>query len=236
VPGFAARYDALVAAPSLAGLWAGGERFNVGWWRDGARTVAEAADALAARLADRLPAAGRRLEVACGARPASADPTAALSLVCDLSLARLARAAAHAPGRAFAADAVRLPFRAGAFDALLAVEAAFHFDRRVDFFAEAARVLSPGGTLVLSDFLVRDAEAFGGWLVPAANRGGDAASYRAELAAAGFDSIAIEDATAECWRGFCAALATRAGAEGVARVEAAVEAYVIAVARRPASG
>lgn len=227
MPRFAARYDALVAAPSLAGLWAGSERFNIGWWSDGAASVAAAADALALRLAARLPAAGRRLEVACGARPAATH-----AVVCDLSLARLARAAAHAPGSAFAADAVRLPFRAGAFDALLAVEAAFHFDRRVDFFAEAARVLAPGATLVLSDFLVRDAEALGGWLVPAANRGGDPASYRAELAAAGFESIAIEDATAACWRGFCAALARRAGAAGVARVEAAVEAYVIAVARR----
>lgn len=234
MPRFASRYDALVAAPSLAGLWGGSDRFNVGWWRDGARSVAAASDALATRLAARLPPGGRRLEVACGARPAGGDGTAALSVVCDLSLARLARAAPHAPGRALAADAVRLPFRAGAFDALLAIEAAFHFDRRIDFFAEAVRLLAPGGTLVLSDFLVRDAEALGGWLVPAENRGGGLAAYRAELAAAGFAEIDVEDATGDCWRGFCAALAARAGAAQTGPVEAAVEAYVITVARRPA--
>lgn len=229
---FAERYDALVQSPSLAPLYEGSGRFNVGWWRDGAATVAEAAERLTARVASRLPPRGRRLEVACGARAADAGADRELGVLCDLSLARLRRAAHAAPGRAVVADAIRLPFRRAAFDQLLSIEAAFHFDSRAGFFAEASRLLAPGGTLALSDFLVRDAESLGGWLVPAANRDVDIDGYRRLLAGAGFAAIEIEDATDACWRGFCAALRRRSAAAEVARIEAAVAAYVIAVARR----
>jgi len=51
------------------------------------------------------------------------------------------------------ADACSLPFAAGSFDRLLAVECIFHFSSRAAFFAEAHRVLAPGGTLTISDFI-----------------------------------------------------------------------------------
>lgn len=50
------------------------------------------------------------------------------------------------------ADAVRLPVATGGVDGLISVEAVFHFPSRVAFFAEACRVLRPGGVLALSDF------------------------------------------------------------------------------------
>jgi SAM-dependent methyltransferase len=55
------------------------------------------------------------------------------------------------------ADAGRLPFSTASFDRLLSVEAMFHFPSRRQFFAEAARVMKPGGVLAGTDILIAPA-------------------------------------------------------------------------------
>jgi ubiquinone/menaquinone biosynthesis C-methylase UbiE len=74
---------------------------------------------------------------------------------------QVARARAQVPDVEFViADACRLPFTAAEFDSVMAVECIFHFPSRRDFFSEAHRVLKPGGTLVVSDFLRKP------WTIP----------------------------------------------------------------------
>jgi ubiquinone/menaquinone biosynthesis C-methylase UbiE len=50
-------------------------------------------------------------------------------------------------------DACALPFDAGSFDAVLAVECIFHFPSRARFFAGARKVLKPQGSLTVSDYV-----------------------------------------------------------------------------------
>jgi cyclopropane fatty-acyl-phospholipid synthase-like methyltransferase len=96
-------------------------------------------------------------------------------------------------------DATQLAFPPQSFDLVVSVEAAFHFNPRSQFFAEARRVLRDGGMLVLSDILVESAAWPGSASVPAPNFGTDPRRYAAALEAAGFSGVQVTDATAPCW-------------------------------------
>ncbi|HEV7465018.1 MAG TPA: class I SAM-dependent methyltransferase [Candidatus Dormibacteraeota bacterium] len=103
-----------------------------------------------------LRAAGSRrvLDVGCGTGILAArigeDGRGARVLGCDLSMGMLRRAAARVRGAWVQGDALRLPLRDGALDAVVSTQA-FHFlpDRRAAL-AEFHRVLRPGGLLVIA--------------------------------------------------------------------------------------
>jgi ubiquinone/menaquinone biosynthesis C-methylase UbiE len=68
------------------------------------------------------------------------------------------------------ADAGRLPFAGASLDVVLAVECIFHLSSRKEFFREVARVLKPGGTFALTDFVLREGALLelGKWMSSAA--------------------------------------------------------------------
>ncbi|WP_413865194.1 class I SAM-dependent methyltransferase [Albidovulum sp.] len=87
-------------------------------------------------------------------------------------------------------DATALPFAAESFDAVLNVESAHCYRDRAAFFAEAFRVLRPGGHLLLADFTPPR-------VPPEAER----ARIERDLSLSGFASAGVADITAGILRG-----------------------------------
>lgn len=148
-----------------------GRHVHWGWWPvpDRADGTPEDYAAAAERLCRKVCAAAgvrdgmRVLDVGCGLGGTLAslnERFAGLDLVgVNIDARQLewaARAVQPANGnrvRWVEADACALPFAAGSFDVVLAVECVFHFPSRATFLAGAAKVLAPGGRLALSDFV-----------------------------------------------------------------------------------
>jgi ubiquinone/menaquinone biosynthesis C-methylase UbiE len=133
---------------------------NLGYW-EGPGTEEEAPRAvrrLVERLAGELPRGSVILDVGNGL--AAQDPVIAevaqserlYALNITMSQLRAgAESLALSGARAIRGDAARLPLADASVDGVISVEAAFHFSSRERFFAEARRVLRPGGVLTMSD-------------------------------------------------------------------------------------
>jgi SAM-dependent methyltransferase len=115
------------------------------------------ADELASRL--KVPAGGRVLETACGTgiaseamRSAMPDDVAITATDLNEGMLDVARSSrGHLPGLTFqAADAQALEFEDGTFDAVACQFGIMFMPDRALAMGEAARVLQPGGLLVLS--------------------------------------------------------------------------------------
>ena len=175
---------------------------NFGWWEEGTASGKEASDNLMAELvamgrALEPAAPARVLDVACGAGGttrwlAEHVPGARLTAI-NLSEAQLAQARQRVPSAEVRyMDGANLEFVDGSFDWVVCVEAAFHFDTRRRFLAEAARVLRPGGLLLVTDLVTRQ-RAVNAWRerlglpmsVPMTNEVTSADQYRALVEEAG---------------------------------------------------
>jgi 2-polyprenyl-3-methyl-5-hydroxy-6-metoxy-1,4-benzoquinol methylase len=100
-------------------------------------------------------------------------------------------------------DAARLAFRDASFDCVVCIEAAFHFDTRSAFLAEAFRVLRPGGVLFTTDMIIANPAPLGKWMVPVENDIGGVEAYIARLKDSGFQRVMVSDVTEQCWNAFC---------------------------------
>jgi tocopherol O-methyltransferase len=153
-------------------LW--GEHVHHGFWDPGEVPGLNGADRHAAtdRLVRELvafagvPAGSKVLDVGCGIGGPALHLAGALGCTVEgvtLSALQAARANAKAQAAGVAErarfhqlDALATGYHDGRFDVVWALESLMHIPDRAAFFAEALRLLRPGGTLAVATWSVRD--------------------------------------------------------------------------------
>lgn len=157
----------------------------------------------------------RVLDAGCGVGGCCLQLAGELGAVCtgitlvqaqaDLARRRAARAAAAGACDFLVADFTRSGLPSASFDAVLATESLCHAPDKAAFYLEAARLLRPGGRLVVAEYVRRvdplepDArrllsEWLDGWALPGLDT---AAEHYGHALAAGFEDIRVEDRSRE---------------------------------------
>jgi len=156
------------AANDLIAQFQGGS-MHYGYWNgpDDDSTFEQASDRLSDLLIDKLAPGpdDRVLDVGCGVGTPGvrlATRTGAELVGISISARDVELANAHAQAEGCAdrarfehANALEMPFEDNSFDHVLALESIVHMPDRVQVLKEIARVLRPGGSLALTDFVER---------------------------------------------------------------------------------
>ncbi len=200
-------YDAVFANKNAAAMWEGSGYLNFGLWD----RQTESLEAACVNLVDRLIAdldltEGVILDAGCGVGTATARVAEVLGPAnqvhgINISEAQVEQARARAPACRFEVmDAAQISFDDEAFDLVVSVESAYHFDTREDFLRGAFRTLRPGGRLRMSDVLLRMGPLNVSY--PPQNRQLDMAGYDVLLRDVGFTDVLVEDHLDLTWRPF----------------------------------
>jgi len=153
-------------------------------------------EALAAGLDHATRPIERLIDVGGGSGRAAAALSGPDICVVDASREMLARARGRRGLSAAVGDAGRLPVRDASVDAVTVVDAFHHLPDHDAALREAARVLAPGGVVVIREF--DPTHPLGRWLVAAEHAIGMASRFRApgdlaaDLSDAGFDPRIVD--------------------------------------------
>jgi MPBQ/MSBQ methyltransferase len=202
-------YDSTMYADGLQALWGNSDFFNFGYWRPDTTDPRQACEDLVDTMLAFVPGDSKQiLDVACGlgattGHIASRHRNAVVTGI-NISAKQLTTAKHKRPNCHFAQmDAVTLAFPDASFDAVICVEAVFHFETRERFLREACRVLKPNGWLVLTDVLVKPWSAYFRSSVTMRNMSVSTEQYREAYAAAGLRNLQITDTTTESITRLC---------------------------------
>jgi ubiquinone/menaquinone biosynthesis C-methylase UbiE len=184
---------------------------NFGYWKDNPATLDEASRDLARLVARSADFTGSDVVVDCGTGYGDQDILFANEFgvkqitgvnvapqQIEIATRRVKEAGLDDRIEYVQASATALPFEEESCTKVVALESAFHFPSRVDFFSEALRVLKPGGILVTADIVTKrtflnwrfrrkvDRLGWGGAPPKAARKAADVMNYQALLLETGF--------------------------------------------------
>jgi tocopherol O-methyltransferase len=202
--GVALHYDELDVA--YRRIW--GEHVHHGYWRTGRETPHQATEALVRLVEERLALTpGQAVcDIGCGygataAALAARDGVDVTGLTLSVAQAQVAHARGTPGVTVLVRDWLDNGLPDAAFDRAYAIESSEHMVDKPRFFAEAFRVLRPGGRLVVCAWL--EGEGLSTWqirhlLKPICSEGrlpsmGSRADYAALAAAAGFRLARYDD-------------------------------------------
>lgn len=222
-----------------------GDFLNWGYWTSETDDHIAASENLVDLVLAQVPRSGASvLEVGCGVGGVAHRLTRHYQHVTGVNVMadQLEKCRQLVPSATFRQmDATKLELAPGSFDDVVSIEAAMHFDTREQFFTEAARVLRPGGRLLLADIIAAPQVS--------RSRVTSVDEYGHALEAAGFVEVRVSDVTREtsiAHADFClwylrTMLDSNAidlqrydrAAVGVVARLAATKFYVVASARKP---
>ena len=222
VAGVAGHYDELDVA--YRRIW--GEHVHHGYWRSGRESPAEAADALVRLVAERLDLEpGQAVcDIGCGYGATAADlatrhGVSVLGLTVSAAQEAVARSREAAGVTFLRRDWLDNRLPDASFDRAYAIESSEHMVDKDRFFTEAARVLRPGGRLVVCAWL--EGETARPWekrhlLEPICTEGrlpsmGSRADYDELAARAGLVAVGYEDISRNVRRTWTVCLRRLAG-------------------------